>query len=377
MKWLLPGGSYVSRLVPSGKVTGLGDTGTVHLVEGRDQKVARMLDALFDPADRSVISIREAYVQITGDSRFTGNVRSCDQGLLRESLGSQSFADVLGDSISRMMIRDYNTTGIYDVWRDLVRIVPVSDFRTQERVRFGGYGDLPGVAEGEPYMSLDSPTDEKATYAATKRGGTEDITLEMITNDDVGVVVDVPRKLARAAKRTLSKSVLDFLTNNPVIYDGVALFHADHGNLGTAALSSTSVGVGRKAMRSQTEKDSGERLGIGPRFLWVPDELEETAFNLFRRSTNLDADFVQSLQLAVRPVWCWSDTNDWCLSADTNDVPVIEVGFLKGQQEPELFVQDSPTSGSLFSNDIITYKIRHIYGGAVIDFRGLYKGAVP
>jgi hypothetical protein len=47
----------------------------------------------------------------------------------------------------------------------------------------------------------------------------------------------------------------------------------------------------------------------------------------------------------------------------------LEVGFLDGQESPELYVADSPTSGSLFTNDVITYKIKHIYGGAVIDFR--------
>ena len=53
----------------------------------------------------------------------------------------------------------------------------------------------------------------------------------------------------------------------------------------------------------------------------------------------------------------------------------IEIGFLDGNEEPELFVQDNPTSGSVFTNDQITYKIRHIYGGAVIDYRA-FQGSV-
>ena len=28
----------------------------------------------------------------------------------------------------------------------------------------------------------------------------------------------------------------------------------------------------------------------------------------------------------------------------------------------------------MFTNDQLTYKIRHIYGGAVIDYRGFYRG---
>jgi hypothetical protein len=36
-----------------------------------------------------------------------------------------------------------------------------------------------------------------------------------------------------------------------------------------------------------------------------------------------------------------------------------------------------PNVGSMFNNDQLTYKIRHIYGGAVLDFRGWFGGIVP
>ena len=122
------------------------------------------------------------------------------------------------------MVAMYNTDDLYSVWRQFTRTVPVADFRTQRRVRVGGYGEMPTVAEGDVYLSLASPGDEEATYAISKRGGTEDITLEMIANDDVSAVRAVPEKLARAAKRTLSKFALDFLKDNAAIYDGDALF---------------------------------------------------------------------------------------------------------------------------------------------------------
>lgn len=372
---------YLASMSDSGTVRGLGGGGDdgqrARIVEGRDEKIASMMDAFFDPKDHFVVSIRECYIEATGDRRFTGLHRNCDRVRVTESLGSASFPEVLGDAVQRRLVKEYNTPHAYDVWRDLVSVVPVADFRSQERTRFGGYGDLPVVDEGDPYTALTSPTDEKATYAISKRGGTEDLTLEMIANDDVSAVRRIPLNLARAAKRTVSKFVLDFLKDNPTIYDGVALFHASHGNLGTAALDATTVETGRKAMKRQTELDSGVRLGIGPRFLWVPDELEAGAHDLFRRDTNLDPDFVQSLALKVRPVWYWTDLDDWCLSADPMDIPTIELGFFQGQEEPELFIQDSPTLGSMFTNDKTTYKIRYIFGGNVVDFRGLYKAVVP
>jgi hypothetical protein len=59
-----------------------------------------------------------------------------------------------------------------------------------------------------------------------------------------------------------------------------------------------------------------------------------------------------------------------------DDIQTIELGFLDGQQEPQLFVQDMPNVGSMFTNDKLTYKIRHIYGGGVIDYRGADKEVV-
>ena len=45
-----------------------------------------------------------------------------------------------------------------------------------------------------------------------------------------------------------------------------------------------------------------------------------------------------------------------------------------GQINPILFVQDQPLYGNNFTNDVITYKVRHEYGGAVVDYRGFYQG---
>jgi len=376
---------YLARFTESGHVSLKFDEGA--RVEDRSVKMADMLDAFFDPAHkdhRSVQSFKEAYAEITGDRKVTGRLDQCDMARMRESMGanfresldSTSFANVLGDSITRRLVADYRAPSVYDVWRQLATVSPVSDFRSQERTRFGGYGDLPAVAQSAAYQALTSPTDEKATYAVTKRGGIEDVTLEMIKNDDVGSIRQIPVKLSRAAKRTLSKFALDFLRTNPAIYDTVALFHASHGNLGTAALDATSYAAARLAMMKQTEAGSNDRLGIGPKNVWVPADLEAAAHDMFKRNTNLDATFIQTLTPNIIPVWYWTDANDWAASADPLDIPTIEIGFLDGNEEPELFVQDNPSVGSMFTNDKVTYKIRHTYGGNVLDYRGLYKGVV-
>jgi len=378
---------YLARFVESGRVN-LGGFPDVQ-VEDRSARIAGMLDAFFDTAHadhRNVQSFKECYIEITGDRRVSGRLADCDLVRMRESLGtnfreavmdSTTFAVALGDSITRRMLADYNTPGQYDVWRNAANVVPLTDFRTQHRTRWGGFGDLPVVAEGADYLDGVVPDDEEATYKAAKTGRLSKVTMEMIRGDDVGLIRQIPTKLSRAAKRTLAKFVLDFYRANAAIYDTKALFHVDHGNLGSAALSAAAWSAARQAIMKQVEAGSNERLGIPPKFLWVPSDLEEAAFELFKqRGTNNDQGFIQTQAPTIVPVWYWTDANDWVASCDKLDIPSIEVGFLDGREEPEIFVQDNPTVGSLFANDSITYKIRHVYGGAVTDFRGTYKGVV-
>ena len=375
--------TLLGRLVEGAQVRGLG-AARIEAGEDYADKVQQRFNDFFD-RDKPATSFREAYIDFTGDLRVTGLLDNCDQRRMREAVGEQNFREAinastfssaLGDSITRAMVREYNGAEDWQDWDWLADVVPVNDFRQQQRVRLGGYGNLPAVAESGPYNPLTSPGDEKAVYAVTKRGGTETITLETIANDDVGVIRRIPQKLGVAAARTLYEFVFDFLAQNGTIYDGVSLVHATHGNLGTAALDNTSFAAARLAIKKQGELSSNKKLGLTLRHLAVPAELEETAFNMFVRGTNLDETFVQSRKPKVHVVDYWTDTNDWFATADKSALPLLELGFYGGRQEPELFVQDLPTQGSLFSNDQIKYKIRHIYSGAVIDYRGFYGAKV-
>lgn len=360
-------------------------TTSVQMGASQADKVKQRLDDFFDPA-KPAVSIKEAYVEITGDTKFTGRLDRSPR--LRESLNSTSFDQALGDSITRRMLAFYNMPD-FAAWQLIASIVPLQDFRTQRRVRFGGYGNLSIVNEGAPYTGMTSPTDEEATYSPAKRGGTESVTIEMIRNDDVGAIREIPRRLGRAAAQTLYEFVLDFMATNSAIYDSTALAAAGHGsNISTTALSATQIATLRLAMKNQTDMSSGKRLGISPRYLWVPNDLEQLAFEICSADKKVpDAslaasaepaafNFIKNQRIVPVVVDYWSDTNNYWLTASKDQLPMIEVGFLDGNQEPEIFVQDNPSVGSMFSNDSLTWKLRHVYGGAVMDFRGFAGGIV-
>ncbi len=375
---------YLGRFTESGKP--IIPFNSIEL-EDRSVKIADMLDAFFDRGHkdhRSVQSFKECYIEITGDRRVTGDIRNANMTRLREAAGTRfiesvsttTFANVLGDSMRRSLVRMYEGDTDLAAWRNICDVVPRNDFRVNEITRIGGYGNLPAVAQGAGYAALTTPGDEKATYAVTKRGGTEDVTMEAIRNDDVGALRRIPQELANAALQTLYEFVFDFIRTNPTIHDGVALFHASHNNLGTTAIDATSAAAARLAMVNQTRAGSGKKINTGPAFALCPFELQEAFFNLFVRGTNNDKTYVQTLNPVVIPINYWTDANDWAMVANPMKCPTIEVGFLDGQETPDLFVQDMPNVGSMFSNDKLTYKIRHIYGGNVIDFRGMRKHVV-
>ena len=170
---------------------------------------------------------------------------------------------------------------------------------------------------------------------------------------------------------------------NSTIYDGLAFFHATHNNLGSTALSANEINVVRQAMRDQTEKDSGEKLGISPHILVVPHALEGTARQENERDY-LDSSFTPnpvrfqfgaaSERIVVSPLL--TDANDWYVFASPREVQTFQLGFLQGREEPELLLADNELVGKTFSSDRIQYKVRHEYEVTVVDFRGAYKEAV-
>lgn len=357
------------------------DTRPISGAKGRS-KADEMLDAFF-AGDRARLSLKECYVELTGDRGVTGDFSFCDPARMREGFGetflealsTSAWSVALGAAIERRVHAAIEGMPELQAWRKIAKVTPVKSFRTQHGIRIGGYGNLPNVSEGDVYAPLLSPDEEESNYSVSKRGGVESITLEMLTNDDVSVVRRVPVELALSAAVTLYEFVFDFLRLNPVIYDGTALFDAAHGNLGSSAFDAASYFAAATVIAKQPRLGSGKRNGFGRKSILVPLDLQGAAYSAFVQGEALGAD-VSPLRPDVLVVPHWTDGNDWCVVNDPTYSPTIEVGFLGGREQPEIVVSEEPASDSFFSHDKITYKIRHIYGGAVVDYRGVYKNVV-
>jgi hypothetical protein len=55
----------------------------------------------------------------------------------------------------------------------------------------------------------------------------------------------------------------------------------------------------------------------------------------------------------------------------------LEIGFLDGVQQPQIFLANLPTQGTQFTNDQLQYKVKFVFGGAIVDFRPVAKNVVP
>ena len=329
--------------------------------------------------------LRAAYVEMTGDTDVRGYIE--DPAKLRQltaaGFDSTTFQFVLGNTLYRRMISDYNEIGDFGI--SLVvgqNIRNARDFRSLQSVRIAYYGDLPNVdpENDQDYADLGNLSDEKVDYTLGQKGGIITITRKMILNDDIRAVDTIRRRLPRAARRTLAKTVWAPILNNAVYQgDNKALFHTDHNNLGSAAFSQTALQNMKTNLYNQREPGSNEVLAIKLKHLVIPEALWGAATSINQTQNFLVSDAsvgnpfyhyfgVNNENIFENPFM--ADSNDFIGLADMLDVECVELAFLNGQQEPEMFVADNPNFGQFFVGDRIQYKIRHEYNAIATDFRG-------
>ncbi|HCU69855.1 MAG TPA: hypothetical protein DGF30_11715 [Desulfomicrobium sp.] len=335
--------------------------------------------------------LREAYVFFTGDSEVRGilNRRAIPKDILsRMDIDSATFTYVLGNTLNRRLVKEYMEADFGEALLISVRKA-VKDFRTQEAVLVGGFPDIATVdPEAADYAEIAGVTDEESSYTVGQKGNLLTITRKAIINDDISVVQRLVTKLGRATRRTHAKYVWAFFTGNANCSDGTAWFTGGHGNLGATALSHATALVAYKALANMTEKDSGEPLGLLDGFnvkpvLVTPVALFDTGEKIatedfYYTANDLTTKLPNPLKgkVIAKMISLLTDATDWGLLLPPEVADMVEMGYLNGRQEPEFFLNDSPQGEQVFVADKIRYKVRHEYGGAVVDFRSGYKAVV-
>ena len=309
---------------------------------------------------------------------------------LQEAMTTSDFPYLFGDILDRQVLaayREYPST-----WSNFAKRTTVRDFRDVKRFKtYGGDQVLPEVKEREGYELGKIDEGTPYTYAVKKYGRRLNFSFETITNDDLEALTDAPVRLGRAARRSEQK----FVTGLYVDASGphASLYTVGNANKITSnpALSLTALQTGMEII-SKMKDENGEPIYIETIELVVPPALEVTALNYLNAlqielnekggSTNtklVSQNWMKTkFRLNVDPyipivASTANGHTSWFLFANPdNGRPALEVGFLRGHEEPEVFMKlaNSVRVGGGgaeefdFDTDSREYKVRHIFGGS-------------
>lgn len=282
---------------------------------------------------------------------------------------TSDFPQILEGTAQKALIEGYE--GANESFSQWTMAGSVSDFRAAGRAGLGPFDMLDKVEEGSEF-EYGTFADYGAPLQIATYGKLFAITRQAIINDDLGAFTRVPNKMGAAAVRTVGKLVSDILINNPTMADGVALFHANHGNNSDKELSAESLSSAKAAMRTQTD-DNGNPLNIQPRYLVVPAALEDTARRLVSDEFILNGTIATYnpnrglAEVIVDPRLDGDATNPlaWYL---VSDQAFIEVAYLNGVQTPYLESREG------WNVDGREYKVRIDAGAAPLDYRTAFRG---
>jgi len=321
---------------------------------------------------------------------------------LSESLTTSDMPSLLGGVFARELLATYEQ--LPQVWSEFASRTVVNDFRPKTIIDLlGGRARLDPVGERAPYPAR-APSDGKYALQVGKFGGRVPLSWEMLVNDDLGALRDLPNRLAQGARDTE-----DYLATSALLGAGgpnTGFYKAGNGNAPITGAPSalTTQSLSDALIAVSTRRDSENRpFQISSFVLMVPPALSVQANNIVNAleirdivgtRTTIVANWLSGkVKVVVNPWIPVIDTSGtaastwYLLPAPSTARPALQVGFLRGHEVPDLRTAAdtgqslsggslSPEDGS-FEDDTITWRIRHILGTTTLDPIATYvsKGA--
>ena len=288
------------------------------------------------------------------------------------AMSTSDFPAILANVANKTLRRAYeDTPRTFAMW---ARRATISDFKPVNRTQIAGAPDLRWIAENAEY-TYGAISDGKETYNLATYGRIVAITRQAIINDDLDALTRIPASFGAAAADLESDLVYAILTGNPTMADGTALFHANHGNLGTAAaVTEAALGEAYKLFGKQKGLE-GRPISVLPSYIITPpgSRAIEARKQVTATTPNSTADvntFANRLQVVEEPRLIPATGADpWFLAADTARIDTVEYAYLDGQEG----VYTETRVG--FEIDGVEIKARHDFATKAIDWRGLFKNA--
>lgn len=263
-----------------------------------------------------------------------------------------------------------------------VKFTTTPNFKANSRPALSSAPSLLETSENAEFTN-GALAERGKSFSAKKYGRIIRLSREAMVNDDLGAFVVAAQGFAQAALRLEADLVYAQLTTNPAMGDGVALFHADHGNLITGATTAfdatnalSALGAARAKMRLQKDPAGHGYLDVKPAFLILPVAMETLAESIIASLTRADGAnsgvinpaWVRALTVVTDPRLDAHNAAYWYLSANHQQVDTVEIAHLEGTT-----AGFSTTEEVDFATGSIA--IRGTWEGAVaaIDWAGLLR----
>jgi len=308
------------------------------------------------------------------------------------STSTDDFPYILANVAHKEMLAGAKSARV--TWRLWCKKGNLNDFKAHSRLKLSEAGDLEEIAEGEGYNHTKF-SEQRENITLKTYGKVWNMTRQMMINDDVNAFTQVPFTLGRRAAFKPEILAVQVLLSNPTMADGVSLFDTSHSNYNAAAANNASdVDKARSCLQQLWELlmlqsamqhsdlsdevsmylNSGLKVVLcGPStYMYHAAALRSSNW----ADTNRDANPLQDLDITLVPnqllenslITGYSTTATYGF-ADPQESPVIEVGFLNGNESP--YQEEVVNTGT--SADGRVFKVRLDCVAGAIDYRGAVK----
>ena len=332
------------------------------------------------------MSLRDMAIETHKDLSNLQRMSSSDlySEILRRDNSSDQFMAIMDNTINKAYKQGYET--VQATFEAFCSEGTLSDFKISKHEYLAGpAGELERIPEnGELPHDLPQdglmPTRHLDTY-----GKQFTMTRQAFINDDIGYITTIPMRYAKAAKTSINKQVYEVLVGNGVIYDGSALFGANHNNdviKHKGAPTSEAIQamiVGLSSQKNQFD----EAIAIRPACIMVPvgygfavqTVLESTTISTpgNTQAANPMYKYRNQIKVAEDPTINALAAKKglskvpWFMAGEKMDCSGIQVDYLNGNKLPT--IRRSERVGTLG----LVWDVFMDWGITVMDYRSLMR----
>ena len=259
----------------------------------------------------NTIAMMRDYISLAG-----GAVPSIDDknAILTRAIDSSDFPSLVNNILNQSLITGFDTAP--ECWPAFTKYAPVADFKNIDFLRGPSMAAPPEVDELEPVKEATISDDGAQADYIRSHVHRVSISRQALLNSDTDAMARIPYQAGVAVSRAIGNKVFSLLTDNADLDDGVALFHADHGNLDSSGTgpSTSELDVAFGLMGAQ-QNGAGEYLNYKPRFVIGGPGYASTMAYL-RTATNTGNDGESDGAITTQIDSRLSGTTKWFTSAD-------------------------------------------------------------